>query len=64
MTTPPDVERIELAAGKRTVIDLVRLKVPADAFVEVTATRPVVVDRASSGMPGLSEAGTIPDYNR
>jgi hypothetical protein len=61
-TTPPDLERIELAAGKRTVIDLARLKVPSDAFVEVTANRPVVVDRSSSGMPGLTEASTIPDY--
>lgn len=61
-TTPPDLERIQLAAGKRTVIDLVRLKVPADAFVEVTADRPVVVDRISSGMPGLTEASTVPDY--
>jgi hypothetical protein len=64
VTTPPDLERIELAAGKRTVIDLVRLKVPADAFVEVTANRPVVVDRSSSGMPGLTEASVIPDYDR
>jgi hypothetical protein len=63
VTTPPDLERIELAAGKRTVIDLVRLKVPADAFVEVTSNLPVVVDRVSSGMPGLTEASTIPDYD-
>jgi hypothetical protein len=63
-TTPPDLGRIELAAGKRTVIDLARLKVPTDAFVEVTANRPVVVDRMSNGMPGLTEASTIPDYDR
>jgi hypothetical protein len=62
-TTPPDLERIELAAGKRTVIDLARLKVPIDAFVEVTANRPLVVDRVSSGMPGLTEAGAVPDYD-
>jgi hypothetical protein len=62
-TTPPDYERIELAPGKRTVIDLVRLKVTESAFVEVTANLPVVVDRTSSGMPGLTEASTIPDHD-
>jgi hypothetical protein len=63
-TTPPSLERIELAPGKRTVIDLVRLKVTESAFVEVTSDLPVVVDRSSAGMPGLTEAGAIPDYDR
>lgn len=63
-STPSSVARIRLAPGKRSVVNLGTLRAPADAFVEVVATGPVVVDRASAGMPGITEAATIPDYDR
>ncbi len=62
--TPPKTERVRLGPGKRSVIDLGALKATADGFAIVDATAPVVVDRESSGMPGITIAATIPDYNR
>lgn len=63
-TAPPRLQRIRLAPGRRTVVDLVDLQVRADAFVTIDASGPVVVDRASAGMPGITEATAIPDYDR
>jgi hypothetical protein len=62
-TTPPKTERVRLGPGKREVIDLGSIKAPADGFVIVDATGPVVVDRESSGMPGITIAATIPDFD-
>lgn len=63
-STPPKTERVRLAAGKRSVVDLAGLDVATDAFVVVDATGPVVVERESSGMPGITIAATIPDLDR
>jgi hypothetical protein len=63
-SVPPTTERVTLAAGKRKVLDLGTLKVPADAFVTVDATGPVVVERESAAMPGITIAGAVPDLNR
>jgi hypothetical protein len=63
-SVPPSTERVTLAAGKRKVIDLGVLKVPTDAFVTVDATGPVVVERESAAMPGITNAGAVPDLDR
>jgi len=64
VTVPPRTEDFRLAPGKRTVVDLGVLRVPIDAFVVIDANGPVVVDRESSAMPGVSAAATIPDFER
>ncbi|MGZ6974835.1 MAG: DUF5719 family protein [Acidimicrobiia bacterium] len=56
--------RVRIAAQKRAVVDLGTLKVPADAFVVVAATGPVVVERESTAMPGLTVAAAVPDLDR
>jgi hypothetical protein len=62
--TPPNTERIRLAPGKRAAIDLKAINAPADGFVVVNATGPVVVDRESTGMPGITVSATVPDFDR
>jgi hypothetical protein len=64
VTTPPRAARVRIAAGKRAVVDLGVLRVPADAFVVIDASGPVVVDRESSAMPGVTAAATVPDYDQ
>jgi Family of unknown function (DUF5719) len=64
VSTPSAFARVRLAGGKRTVIDLGVLKVPTDAFVIVDATGPVVVERESAGMPGITVAAVVPDFER
>jgi hypothetical protein len=63
VSTPPKMARVRLAPGKRAVVDLNALNVRPDAFVVVDATGPVVVDRESAGMPGVTAAAVIPDFN-
>ncbi len=63
-TVPPSTARVTLAAGKRKVIDLGVLKVPSDAFVTVESSGPVVVERESAAMPGITIAGAVPDLAR
>ncbi len=60
-STPPTTRRVRLDPGKRAVVDLARLGLAPDAFAVVDATGPVVVERASSGMPGLTVADVVPD---
>ncbi len=62
--TPPKTARVRVAAGKRSVVDLATLRVPADAFIVIDASGPVVVDRESSAMPGVTAAATVPDLER
>lgn len=62
--TPPSATRVRVAAGKRAVVDLGVLRVAADAFIVVDASGPVVVDRESSAMPGVTAAATVPDLDR
>jgi hypothetical protein len=64
VTTPPRATRVRVAAGKRAVVDLGVLRIPADAFVVIDASGPVVVDRESSAMPGVTAAATVPDLER
>jgi hypothetical protein len=58
---PPPAERVRLEPGKRAVLDLVKLGASPSATVVVEATAPVVVERASGAMPGITMAGAIPD---
>jgi hypothetical protein len=63
-SVPPTTDRVLLAPGKRKVIDLGVLKVPTDAFVIVDASGPVVVERESAAMPGITIAAAVPDLDR
>ncbi len=62
-TVPSTTARVTLAPGKRTVIDLGVLKVPTDAYVVVDASGPVVVERESAAMPGITVAAAVPDLD-
>jgi hypothetical protein len=63
-SVPPTTARVQLAPGKRAVIDIARLGLTPDASVVIDATGPVVVERASSGMPGITVAEAVPDLDR
>ncbi len=60
-SVPRSAERVRLEPGKRAVLDLVKLGASPSATVVVEATAPVVVERASGAMPGITMAGAIPD---
>jgi hypothetical protein len=53
--------RATIAPGKRAVLDLRALEVPALAVLEVVGDGPVVVEREASGVPGLTLAAAVPD---
>jgi hypothetical protein len=64
VTTPESAARLRVAPGRRVLIDLGRIEVGADAVVEIDATGPVVVDRESSAIPGISVSAAVPDLDR
>ena len=56
-TLPTDTQRIAGPGQARGASIWARRQVPADAFVVVDATGPVVVERESTAMPGISCGG-------
>ena len=64
LVIPSETRKLRLEPGKRAVINLTSLDVATDAYVVVTATGPVVVDREASAMPGVTVAAAIPDVDR
>jgi hypothetical protein len=64
ISTPLRMARVRVAPGKRVVVDLNALNIRPDAFVVIDATGPIVVDRESAGMPGVTAAAVIPDFGR
>jgi hypothetical protein len=64
VSTPENAARLRVAPGRRVLIDLDRIQVAADAVVEIDATGPVVVDRESSAIPGVSVSAAVPDLDR
>ncbi len=61
---PADTRRVRVEPGKRVLLDLGRRQVPPDGLAIVDATRPVVVSRESSAIPGISVSSAIPDLER
>ncbi len=60
-SVPPDTRKVLVAPGKRVVLDLGRRQVPPDGVVVVDSTAPVIVERESSAIPGISVSSAIPD---
>lgn len=56
------VRRVAVPAGRRVVLDLTTLGVTAAPLVE--AGNPVVLERASTGAPGLTVSPAVPDLGR
>jgi len=52
--------RITLAPGRRAVLDLTAAEVPTGAALVVTGSGPVVVERFSEGVPGVTLAVAVP----
>jgi hypothetical protein len=53
-----------IAPGKRAVLDLGALDVPAGAILLVRGDGPLVVDREASAVPGLTLAPAVPDLHQ
>jgi hypothetical protein len=59
--TPADTRRVRLEPGARVLFDLGRRQVPPEGVVVIDSTKPVVVARESSAIPGISVSSAIPD---
>ena len=64
VSRPENAQRLRVAPGRRVLVDLSRVQATADSIVVIDATAPVLVERESSAIPGVSASAAVPDLDR